>query len=171
LKQLAEGLPKAYWCSTEIEIVTVPPVTIAYTARRTSADHAEISAALAASYSEVGRFLSRNGLQLAGAPICITQSHSPQEYMFEAGIPVDKSPERPVPAGSAVQIGRTYEGRVVRAVHMGPYGRIPETFEKIHAFAAAHGLEEGERPWEEYVSDPGNTPEAELITRVYMPVK
>ena len=36
---------------------------------------------------------------------------------------------------------------------------------------AAHGFEKGDDPWEEYVSDPGSTPQGELITHVCYPVK
>jgi effector-binding domain-containing protein len=45
------------------------------------------------------------------------------------------------------------------------------TYDKLQAFMAARGYEANGAPWDEYVSDPGNTPEAELITNIYQPVK
>jgi effector-binding domain-containing protein len=45
------------------------------------------------------------------------------------------------------------------------------TYKKIDAFIAAYQLEHNGRSWESYVSDPSTTPEDELITEVYVPVK
>jgi effector-binding domain-containing protein len=32
---------------------------------------------------------------------------------------------------------------------------------------AAHGLQEGTLSWEHYISDPGETPEQDLVTHIY----
>ena len=42
--------------------------------------------------------------------------------------------------------------------------------EKIDAWVAAYGIETSGRSWSEWVSDPGSTPEAELVTRIYYPL-
>jgi effector-binding domain-containing protein len=41
------------------------------------------------------------------------------------------------------------------------------TYEKLSAYMAAHGLREGPVSWEQYISDPGVTPEDELVTHIY----
>jgi effector-binding domain-containing protein len=171
LKRLAEGLPRADWCSLDIALVETVPMTIAYTAGKSSSDTVEIGKALAAAYAEIGRFMARYGLNETSNPVCITRSRTEQEYLFEAGIPVDSVPARETSADSPVKIGTTFSGKAVRAVHRGSYGSLPETHAKVEAYIAAHGMKEGEGPWEQYVSDPGNTPEADLITNVYHPVK
>ena len=68
-------------------------------------------------------------------------------------------------------MGETYGGRVVRAMHVGPYTELQETYTIIYAFVVAHNLEANGRSWETFVSDPGNTPEDELKTEIYYPVK
>ncbi len=67
---------------------------------------------------------------------------------------------------------RTLErGRFARVLHLGPYATEPESFDKIGALLAEHGL--GREPWhvEVYLSDPGRTaPEklkTALLTRVW----
>ncbi len=45
------------------------------------------------------------------------------------------------------------------------------TYEKLFAYAAAHGLEQAGPSWDQYVSDPGKTAEPDLITHIYMPVR
>jgi effector-binding domain-containing protein len=41
------------------------------------------------------------------------------------------------------------------------------------AFALAHadGLQAAGAPWEQYISDPANTPQDKLLTYLYWPVK
>lgn len=173
LKQLAEGLPKTDWCDSGAEVVDAKPIKIAWVSGSSSTDPAAIGAALGASYGEVGAFLGQHGLEQAGPPISITTKWDEAGGMFayEAAIPVAGMPAGEIRADSPVKLGPTYEGKAIKVVHKGPYENLPGAYEQITAYAAVHGLELGERPWEEYVSDPGNTPQEELITNVYFPVK
>jgi effector-binding domain-containing protein len=41
------------------------------------------------------------------------------------------------------------------------------TYEKLAAWIAAHAMIEGRVSWEQYISDPGETPQDELITHIY----
>ncbi len=170
LKQLAESLPQADWTGMEIGIILAVPVEIAYAGGTSGKEPGEISAALAAAYAEVSRFVARNPLKAAGAPVAIYRSSDPG-YIFDAGIPIERTSDREIAGDARVKLGQTYGGKAVKAIHVGPYRGIAMTMEKVMAFIAAHGLEVAGDPWEQYVSDPGNTPEEELITHLYMPVK
>ena len=171
LKRIAEDMPKIDWSDIEIGIREIPSKTIAYSSGTSGPDSADISAALAASYGRVAIFVSANGLRLAGQPLAITNYWDERGFGFDAGIPVTGAPARGVGPDSPVRMGETYGGRVVRAVHIGPYTGLRKTHEKIQAFVAAHRLENNGRSWEVFISDPGNTPEQELITEIYYPVK
>jgi len=171
LKRIAEALPKVDWSDVEIELTTVPSTTIAYATGSSGNDPTEISAALAAAYGQVLGFVSTNGLQLAGQPLAITNFWDDRGFGFEAGIPVSGTPGRGAGPDSPVRMGETYGGRVVRAVHVGPYTGLEETYAKVEAFAVAHRLQANGRPWEVFVSDPGNVAEDELVTEIYYPVK
>ena len=92
-------------------------------------------------------------------------------YVFDAAIPVDKTPEKAIPADAPVQLKQTYSGKALKIVFKGPYGGMPPSYQKLEAYMAARGYEAAGPPWDEYVSDPGTTPEAELITNIYQPVK
>jgi len=171
LKRLSEALPKVDWSDIEIGISVVPSITIAYATGSSSNDPTEISAALAAAYGRVLGFVSTNGMQLAGKPLAITNFRDDRGYGFEAGIPVDGNPGRGAGPDSPVRMGETYGGRVVRAVHVGAYSNLEETYEKVRAFAAAHDLQSNGRSWEVFVSDPGNVAEKDLVTEIFYPVK
>ena len=171
LKRVAETLPKVDWSDIEIGLTTVPSTTIAYATGSSSNDPTEISASLAAAYGQVLGFVSTNGLQLAGQPLAITNYWDDRGFGFDAGIPVSGTPGRGAGPDSAVRMGETYGGRVVRAVHVGPYTELEKTYQKVEAFAAAHNVEANGRPWDVFVSDPGSVAEEELITEIYYPVK
>ncbi len=171
LKRIAESLPDVDWSDIEIDIIVVPSTTIAYATGSGGADPTEISAALAATYGRVLGFVSTNGLQLAGQPLAITNYRDDRGWGFDAGIPVSGTPTRGAGPDSPVRMGETYGGRVVRAIHVGPYTDLAKTHAKVEAFVVAHKLEKNGRPWEVFVSDPGNVPQDELVTEVYCPVK
>lgn len=171
LKRIAEELPKVDWSDIEIGITDVPSTTIAYVTGSSGPAQEEIAAAFAASYGRVVAFVAANGLQLSGPPIAITNFLDERGYGFDAGLPVSGNLTRGAGPDSPVRMGETYGGRVVRAVHVGPYATLNETASKVEAFMAAHRLQKNGRTWDSYVSDPGSTPQEELVTEVYYPVK
>jgi effector-binding domain-containing protein len=171
LKRISEGLPKVDWSGIDIGTTVVPSTTIAYATGDSSREPADIGAALGAAYGRVAVFVAANGLQIDGQPIAISNYWDDRGYGFDAGLPVSGTPTRGAGPGSAVRMGETYGGRVVRAVHVGPYTGLEDTFHKVEAFMIAHKLEGNGRSWEVFVSDPGNTAEDEMITEIFQPVK
>lgn len=171
LKRIAEELPKVDWSGLEIGITEVPSNTIAYFTGSSGREAAEIAAALSAAYGRVTMFITANELHIDGQPIAVTNYWDERGYGFDAGIPVSGRPERGAGPDSPVRMGETYGGRVVRAVHVGPYYELEDTYEIVEAFVTAHKLEPNGRSWNVFVSDPGDTPEEELITEIYYPVE
>ncbi len=171
LKRIAEELPKVDWSGLEIGITQVPSKTIAYFTGSSGRDADEISTALGAAYGRVAMFITANQLQIDGQPIAIANFWDDRGYGFDAGIPVSGTPARGAGPESPVRMGETYGGRVVRAVHVGPYVGLVETYRIVEAFMTAHKLEPNGRSWNVFVSDPGDTSEEDLITEIYQPVK
>ncbi|NVJ67388.1 MAG: SRPBCC family protein [Gammaproteobacteria bacterium] len=153
------------------EIVTVNADNIIYLANRSDMDGDKISQALAESYGKLVAFMAENSLNFAGAPIAITTGGSPEEgfWAFEAALPVDFAVE--VAEDSDIQFKQSYAGRAVKLVHIGSYMSISSSYEKLGQFVAENGLEMNGNVWEQYVSDPEITPENELITHLYFPIK
>ena len=71
---------------------------------------------------------------------------------------------RPFAASGEVYLTETPTGRVAAAVHVGPYERMGETHESIHAWAAANQLSFAGKSWEIY-GDP-TSDSAKLETRI-----
>ena len=171
LQRFAEGLPKADFAVLSVEVTTAPPVVVAYVTTASSTDERAIATAIGGAYAQVGRFMAAYGLEQAAPPITINTKWGAEGYEFEAAIPINRQPERPVPAESAVRLKQTYGGRVLKTVHRGAYRGMRDTYDRLFAYLAAHGFEQAGPPWDEYVSDPGQTPEADLVTHVYVPIR
>jgi len=171
LKKLAESLPKADFADLAVTRVDAAAVTVAYVASESSKDALQIGEAIGAGYAKVLAFMKANRLEQAGPPITINTRWDDTGYGFDAAIPIDKTPEKEIPADSPVKVKQTYAGKALKVVYKGPYGGMPPSYQKLEAYMAAYGYESAGPPWDEYVSDPGTTPEAELITNIYQPVK
>lgn len=168
LKALAESLPDADWSELEVSLVEIDPIVIASTRGSCPHEMGQIGPALAKAYGKVASFLAKNRLDQAGMPLVINHEWK-TDYVFEAGIPIDRAAEV-APSSSEVIISATPGGRTVKAVHVGSYADMGSTYQQLKAYAAVHGLELKEPAWEQYISDPGDTLEAELITHIYYPV-
>jgi effector-binding domain-containing protein len=184
LKTYVESLPPADFSGLDVDIVEAEAVDILYVdsdADLNSADlnSADLTASLAEAYREITAYMAARNIERAAQPLAITRVRPAGGYQVEAAIPVvlpepaaGGEESSPAAAGETVdagrvRTGRSPAGRAVRAVHRGPYDRMGPTYEQLAAWMAAHGVEEGEVSWEQYISDPGETPPQELITHIY----
>lgn len=170
LKTLVESLPKADFSGAQIELLETQAQPIAYT--YVELDGAQAATVLAAAYAKVGAFMALNQLKQAGAPLTITHAfdEATKFWKCDAAIPVDRSDVASAPE-SEVKVGTTYAGKAVRIVHKGNLQAMEPSYAQLLAYMAAAGLESNGNSWEQYVTDPGVVPEAELVTHIYSPVK
>jgi effector-binding domain-containing protein len=171
LDSFAATLPKDDLGDLVVSRVEVAPVTIAYVPATAGHDEAAYAAALGAGYGQVALFMSRHGVRQAAPVLAINNKEDAEGYQFDAAIPLDRTPDKPVAADSKVQVKQTYGGSVLKVLHKGAYHRLPETYARTMAFMKTVGYEPAGPPWDEFVSDPGSTPEAELITYIYVPIR
>lgn len=189
LKAYLETMPATDFADLEVEIVEVEPMPILYVVSEVGSGGADITASLASAYQEVIAFMSEHGIDRLGQPMTITRIGDGGRYEVEAAIPVRWSGTGPTGTGASadpsaraadepptdvgpgaagrVQFGHSPGGRAVRVVHLGSYERMGPSYEKLAAWMAAHGLGEGRISWEQYISDPGETPEDELVTHIF----
>jgi len=171
LDDLATRLPRADFSDLQIEQIVVEAIEIAYLRTTSIPEATAISEAIGDSYFEILGFIDQFDLQEAGAPMSITRTFIGSELVFDAAIPVRGLTTATPRAERAVKIGSTYEGPVIRVRHIGPYGTLGQTHDKIAAYLAAVGIERNGDAWESYISDPTRTAESELLTYVYYPIR
>ena len=63
----------------------------------------------------------------------------------------------------------TQAGEVLRITHKGPYDTVGQSWMAIFQHAAKLGRTPG-AGWEIYLNDPGDTPAAELLTDIHLPL-
>lgn len=177
LKALAEAGDKTDFSALKAELLDGKTQAYAYVAGSSSTDPDAIAKALGAAYAKVGVFMAAAGLKQAGAPLAVTRRWDPQAnvYEFDAGIPLDRSdaqvPDTVKGKPGEVKIAQTYAGPLLKVEHHGSYKEMGKTYALLDAFKKAYALQDNGQSWEQYVSDPGKTPEAQLLTDIYVPVK
>ena len=77
-----------------------------------------------------------------------------------------------VTGGDGVTIHEVPGGRHAIALHKGPYAELPRTYNALFAWLAASGEEPADAPlFEVNLNNPSNTPPAELLTEICLPLK
>jgi AraC family transcriptional regulator len=154
--------------------VTVPSVVAAQLDATARSDPAEISAAMGATFRKVNAFLAMNRLTPSGPPRAIYTTWGPTEVGFTVAIPIAAAPPT-VEEADGVRIEKLPERTALRFVHHGPYRHLQSTYGRIEAWLRERGGIETPGDWsryspmwEEYLNDPGSTPESELVTRIYL---
>jgi effector-binding domain-containing protein/uncharacterized protein YndB with AHSA1/START domain len=170
LKVLAESLPTADWTALDVERVDVVQVPLACVSGSSSTDDKAIAAALGSAYGQLGTFISRNRLNPSGPPLAITTSWNESSWTYDACIPIDRMPSRLPATGDPVQVRLSYTGPALHVRHVGPYSGLEDTWSKLEAYVTVRQVEVGGHPWETFVSDPGSTPESDLVTEIFWPL-
>lgn len=170
LKTLVEGLPQVDLSTLKVEVLTVQSQPMVFMSGTASAP--EAMKMLGAAYSQLTTHLAANSLATSLPPIAITHEYNEESQMwiFDAALIVDGTPVAGAP-DSGIQAGNTYGGLVLRATHVGPYATSQGAYASLIAYRDVAGLVDNGNSWESYVSDPTTTPEAELVTHIYWPVK
>lgn len=168
LKQFVESLPRADFSGLQFEASSSEAEPLLLLAARSANDANAIGVALGVAYGRLSGFITTQGLKQVAPPIAIFYGESEGTLKIDAAIPVDRTD---VPPAEPIRTGNSYAGRVVKAVHRGDYNRLPEARRQVQAYLATAGFTQDGPLWEQYVSDPANTPAAELITHIFVPIR
>lgn len=168
LKKLAETLPNVDLAGADIQIVEVSAKPILYVTASSTQDTAAIAQAYGQAYSQIGPVIAAAGVEQAGAPMGIDNYWDERGYGFDAAIPVSRND---IELAAPVQSGQSYAGRAVRVRHVGSYAGLEASQKQGAAYIEIYALKAHDRVYTEFVSDPGNTPEAELISDIYLPIE
>lgn len=163
-KEYAETFPGADYSDLEIEQVEVQAEPILYISTSSGQSEQAVASALGAAYGAISRFMASRGIEHVGKPMSVSHAWDENSYEFDAAIPVRT--DDLAPTGN-IRMGYTPSGPAVRAVHVGSYGTLDDTYRKVAAYLAVHRLEHDGVTWEHYISDPGETAEEDLTTHVY----
>ncbi len=168
LKDFAEALPKSDFSGLTFESVSAQATQVVLTSAKSAPETYAVGVALGVAYSRLSGFMNANGLRQVAPPLAVYHDVENGVLRFDAAIPVDRIDV--ISAGN-IRTGHSPAGDTIRAVYQGPYSGLKAANEQVKAYLAASGLKLDGAMWEQYMSDPGHTPESELITHIYYPVK
>lgn len=123
-------------------------------------------------YSNILAYLAEDAQNMLMPPMAIyyVWDEENQTTVMEPAI----AAESEKPGNDQVTKGLTWEGKALKAIHMGPYDKTGEAHEALGAHMKKNGYDypEGAGVWEVYVTDPGEEPDtAQWVTEIYYPVK
>ena len=113
---------------------------------------------------ELGAYV---GDRMAGAPLARYHTWEDDAGEMEVAIPV----KEPVEGTDRIQASELPAGRAAVAMHIGPYDNLKETWTALGTWIEEQGLEPAAAPWEQYLSDCGDTPADQLQTRIVWPIR
>jgi len=120
-------------------------------------------------FQKIGATTGKYKMETAGSPMSIWHTWNPDgESVMECAIPVKK----PGKLLGEVKMIKTYEGKVVSAIHYGPYETSGQTWEALDKKINEMGYAVNGSPWEVYLKGHESTTDpAEYVTEIYYPVK
>jgi AraC family transcriptional regulator len=148
------------------EVVAQPVVFI-----RRDVTRAGLADAIGECLGAVYLHWQNNSLAFGGPPFTRYTTMAEGRLTVEIGMPLA------VPAGEGklsdggVEAGYLGGGTAACAVHAGDYARLGETYDALERWIVANGYHAAGAPWESYLTDPGDHPDAEdWRTEVYWPI-
>lgn len=169
LKALLEATPVDTFDDLDVVLEEVAAREIIALAGSAPLDDPDAAAqALGDAYGQLLEAAQSRGLAIVGQPITLTGAGDGDTWQFEAALPVRS--DGPVQVPAPMRLGQTPSGMAAVVEHVGAYDRIPATLERLEAWLQAHGHQRQGPVMQVYVSDPGDTPTDELVTRILVPI-
>jgi effector-binding domain-containing protein len=151
-----------------LETVTTEPTPMLFVTRTTSVNAPAIGTAMQEAFRTLGEFIGRNAVEVVGPPVSVYRDHTATSMTMDVGMPVT---DRGLKLASGdIKAGTTPVGTALKALHVGPYDRLRDTYSLINTELHRRGSRMPAMSWEVYLDDPMTTPPAELRTEIYMPV-
>ena len=154
----------AVMTSVNIETVELAPQPALVVRRRVAIT--EFGEALADIFSRVFRHIVEAGQQPAGMPFMRYFSMDGVACDIAAGMPV----REPIPGAGDIEPHELPGGKVLTALHVGPYEGVGSVWMQVMRRARELDSEHKFGGWDVYTNDPAEVAPEERETRIYLPL-
>ena len=170
LKEMVEAMPEEP-AKPEVEISVIENMPVDYYSVTDRISMEELNSEFFATrYAELGEFLGKDAANMNMPPFAIYEEWDMENKMTTIAVAMAVTSNKK--GSDRVKKGTTYEGQVMKAVHMGPYEETGTVHLAMDDYAKANNLQIVGAPWEVYVTDPSTEPDnSKWITEIYYPVK
>jgi effector-binding domain-containing protein len=151
---------------TDFPIETMKAGPRAYITR--TAGMKDIPKAMMEGFATLSERFAKANAPMTGMPMAHYLTYDKGSTTFELGFPCRSEDEVALRA-AGLSIGKTPEGRSMKATHIGPYDTVVSTYNAMIADMQARGLVPARDMWEIYCSPP-ETPPSEIRTDVVWPL-
>ncbi|MCB8932327.1 MAG: GyrI-like domain-containing protein [Fimbriimonadaceae bacterium] len=149
----------------KFEIVDVPPEAAVFVGA--TCGHSEIGETLMKVLPQALDHAIESGVAPKGPPFARYLCWRPTDCEFEGGFTLP----HPIQSGPTVTSGVLGGCRAAHTVHVGHYSGLREAHGAAMEWIEAQGLSVGGAPWEKYVTDPEEVPNAdEWRTEIFWPI-
>lgn len=153
----------------QIETVQTQALPWIYLSYQTSMDSTEIGRVMGEAFQKLGQFVGQNQIAVAGPALSVYRDYTDTGMTVDIGFPIPAAALGK--ASGEIKAGQTPSGKVLKAVHRGPYDKLRETYDALGKHMKAADIPMPAISWEVYLSDPNTTADADLITEIFMPVE
>ncbi len=163
---LVPGIPEVVYTIETSSVPSTPCLTILDSADMSNTN--EIGQKYGMMYHEIGEYMAKHNLKMAGAPFGIMVKMDGAKYIWEAAIPTDKLGK----SDGRITAKNSYSGDVAVVKYFGSYEKTHSAYEAAFKWIGNNGKSPNGNPWEVYVTDPGMEKDtAKWETDIYVPIK
>jgi len=134
---------------------------------RTRTPVQDLPAIIGQSYAQIMPHIGAAGAQPVEPPMVVYHNRDMQDLDLEIGFVVSQA----VPDKDDIQASQLPAGKAAACIHQGPYDGLAATYARLEKWALAEGHTPTGIAYEFYISDPGDTPPDQLLTRIVFPLK
>lgn len=132
---------------------------------RTTTNVEKLPQQIGESYGKMAAYLKDLDEFLTDVPYVAYHNMDMQHLDVEIGFPVSKS----LPAHDDIKSGSIPQGKVVFCMYRGAYSEIEPTYVEMSQWIVANGFQSTGTAYEYYYNGP-DFPEADLLTKIVMPI-
>jgi effector-binding domain-containing protein len=119
-------------------------------------------------FMELSVHFKKNGIEMTGPPFTLYHDFGKDRIDMEVGFPVSK----PQAGEGRVKPCTLPGGRVVTAIHVGPYDKIEKTYGQMQQWMSEKGFRPKNMMWEKYLNDPQTVKDPEqYVTELFWPIE
>jgi effector-binding domain-containing protein len=154
--------------NTEATVKKTEPMTVAFIAMKGP------FSLINESFGKLFAFVAEKGFLPAGPPSGVyfnsPEQVSKEELQWELRAPIAGICDSSGPDERGLGFRCLEETTVASTIHRGPFSNIGDTYNKLTSWIANNGYQIIGPCEEVYLTEPGNTPPAEILTEVRFPV-